>query len=219
MSTDWRLGYDQKFDAQINPFLAQLSSSYFVFTETYDLLPYNWDLADAGPDPEHSLVTSHEVSDDGLEYIFHLREGVKWSDGEDFTADDFVFSYEAVQGRHERQRPRRLRLLDGLDREDRRLHGPLHAQATRRPRPVSLRACASRAHLGDVPLDGLSRFAPCCPIVGTGPYVIASDEDYDPKGTTILTPNEYFWGAPGQIERILMIMYGEKEGPARAISS
>ena len=68
-----------------------------MFTETYDLLPYNWGLADAGPDPEHSLVTSHEVSEDGLEYIFHLREGVKWSDGEDFTADDYVFSYEAVK--------------------------------------------------------------------------------------------------------------------------
>jgi peptide/nickel transport system substrate-binding protein len=35
-------------------------------------------------------------SDDGLRYRLHLREGVVFSDGHPFTADDVVFSFDAV---------------------------------------------------------------------------------------------------------------------------
>ena len=43
-----------------------------------------------------SVAKDWEVSDDGKEWTFHLREGMKWSDGDDFTADDFVWQYENV---------------------------------------------------------------------------------------------------------------------------
>ena len=43
-----------------------------------------------------SVARDWEVSDDGREWTFHLREGMKWSDGDDFTADDFVWQYENV---------------------------------------------------------------------------------------------------------------------------
>lgn len=43
--------------------------------------------------PEGDLAESWEFSDDGLTWTFKLRENVKWHDGEDFTADDVVFSY------------------------------------------------------------------------------------------------------------------------------
>ena len=34
-----------------------------------------------------------EIEDDGRRYIIHLREGMRWSDGEPFTSDDFMFAY------------------------------------------------------------------------------------------------------------------------------
>lgn len=37
-----------------------------------------------------------DISDDGLVYTFHLRDGLKWSDGSDLTAEDFVYSLRRV---------------------------------------------------------------------------------------------------------------------------
>ena len=37
-----------------------------------------------------------ETSEDGLTWTFHLRDGLKWSDGTDLTAEDFVYSWKRV---------------------------------------------------------------------------------------------------------------------------
>ena len=43
-----------------------------------------------------SMAEKYEVSDDGLTWRFHLRDGLKWSDGSDFTANDFVYSWQRM---------------------------------------------------------------------------------------------------------------------------
>ena len=40
------------------------------------------------------IASGWEISEDGTTFTFHLRRGMKWSDGAPFTADDFVFAYE-----------------------------------------------------------------------------------------------------------------------------
>lgn len=42
------------------------------------------------------VAKSWEVNDDGTEITFFLHEGMKWSDGVPFTADDIVFWYEDI---------------------------------------------------------------------------------------------------------------------------
>ncbi len=39
---------------------------------------------------------SWETSEDGLTWTFHLRDGLKWSDGSALTANDFVYSWRRV---------------------------------------------------------------------------------------------------------------------------
>ena len=40
-----------------------------------------------------ACATGYELSEDGLTYTVHLKEGLKWSDGTDLTAYDFEYSW------------------------------------------------------------------------------------------------------------------------------
>lgn len=44
-----------------------------------------------------NVAESWEINDDATEFTLHLREGMRWSDGAPFTADDMMFWYEDVQ--------------------------------------------------------------------------------------------------------------------------
>jgi ABC-type transport system substrate-binding protein len=65
--------------------------SFYATTAVYDTLV---EFIPGQTAVKPALAESWEVSDDGLEYIFHLREGVKFHDGTPFNADAVVFSFE-----------------------------------------------------------------------------------------------------------------------------
>ena len=68
--------------------LNQQGPVQFVGGQIYQsLLTYGTDLS-----PQPSLAKSWEVSADGLTYTFKLQDGVKWHDGQPFTAEDVVFT-------------------------------------------------------------------------------------------------------------------------------
>lgn len=48
---------------------------------------------DENAQPIYGQAESVDISDDNLTYTFHLRDGLKWSDGSDLTAADFVYSW------------------------------------------------------------------------------------------------------------------------------
>ena len=74
------------------PYIASDVSSSEVTGLVYDgLVKFDKNL-----DIEPSLAESWEVSEDGLTITFHLRKGVKWHDGADFTSADCLFTYRFV---------------------------------------------------------------------------------------------------------------------------
>jgi len=48
------------------------------------------------PDFDSGLCTKWEASPDAKTWTLYLRRGVKWSDGEPFTADDVAFTYAVI---------------------------------------------------------------------------------------------------------------------------
>ncbi len=42
------------------------------------------------------MAEKYEISDDGLTFTFHLRKGLKWSDGKPLTAQDFKWTFDQV---------------------------------------------------------------------------------------------------------------------------
>jgi peptide/nickel transport system substrate-binding protein len=51
---------------------------------------------DDKPDFDNGLCTKWEVSPEARQWTFHLRKGVRWSDGQPFTADDVIFTYNVL---------------------------------------------------------------------------------------------------------------------------
>ncbi len=45
---------------------------------------------------EPDLAESWQISDDKLRFVFTLREGLKWSDGQPLTVDDVVFTFNDI---------------------------------------------------------------------------------------------------------------------------
>lgn len=65
----------------------------------YDLLSFIYEglvRLDEKQRPEPSLSDKWTVSDDGLVWTFHIRDGMLWHDGAPFTAEDAEFTVEAI---------------------------------------------------------------------------------------------------------------------------
>jgi peptide/nickel transport system substrate-binding protein len=76
----------------LDPHVVTAFSSFVVIGQIYDgLLEVN---ADLGLEP--ALATSWTVSDDGLTYVFQLRDGVKFHNGRTMTAADVEYSFERI---------------------------------------------------------------------------------------------------------------------------
>ena len=74
------------------PVLASDSASHEVAGHIYNgLVRYDKNLALEG-----ELARSWDVSRDGLTITFHLRRGVKWHDGHEFTSRDVMYTYRVT---------------------------------------------------------------------------------------------------------------------------
>ncbi|WP_129843340.1 ABC transporter substrate-binding protein [Streptomyces sp. RFCAC02] len=86
-------GQATDYTANFNPFSPTLIEGPGTIYEP--LFYYN---ASSQGDPEPKLGTEYEwTKDDGTELTITLREGVTWSDGKPFTAEDVKFTFDLVK--------------------------------------------------------------------------------------------------------------------------
>lgn len=84
------MSYEPKF-FNVN-YDSDLGAPYQNMNIYSKLLNYNYVNSELHGD----LAESWDVSDDGLTYTFHLRQGVKWHDGEPFTAADVIWTINDI---------------------------------------------------------------------------------------------------------------------------
>jgi peptide/nickel transport system substrate-binding protein len=78
----------------INPLLLQTNDSDRDLSELVysGLMKFN-----GQGNVDLDLAKSYDVSDDGLTYTFHLKDNLKWQDGQPLTADDIIFTILTAQ--------------------------------------------------------------------------------------------------------------------------
>jgi peptide/nickel transport system substrate-binding protein len=84
-----RVGTDQDLQV-LNPFNSVVVADFEVFTLNYDLL------VNFGPNLEPAPGFADTWEQDGTTWTFHIREGMKWSDGQPATSEDALYTYQLI---------------------------------------------------------------------------------------------------------------------------
>ena len=179
------------------------------------------------------LAESWEVEEDGRAILYHLREGVTWHDGEAFTADDVVFSFNTyanpavgsrwasklsnVEG-YEAFQAGEADSLSGVTKvDDTTVRVALNEPMPLWPGLFGIYIVIFPEHLlGDVPPEELQSDPFWSNRVGTGPFKWSN---YEPdQFIELVRFDDYFLGAP-LLERIIYRFYTDSSTQLAALES
>src|SRR5262245_30637724 len=155
------------------------------------------------------LAKSWETSADGLQWTFHLRKGVRWSDGEPFTADDPIFTAQVVYDENIQASVRELIKVDGKPWKWEKVDDLTLRITLPAPYGPVLEVIGSMyivpkhkleaAYLAGKYEQMYGINTPPDSIVCLGPYRIAS---FRPAETTVLRRNPHYWKVDKNHQRL-----------------
>lgn len=185
------------------------SITYLNYELIYDPLVNYGD----GGQYEPGLAESWEISPDGKEYIFHLRKGVKFSDGSDFNADAMLFNVARWKDKPSTASISVYNNMTGIEKIDdytvkmtfNKNYYPYLSELTY-TRPCRMMSPNSVSPEGDV--NGEFQTP-----IGTGPWMIESCEE---GVQTVLVPNPYYWGEKPKVDKLVLKVI--KDGDARLMA-
>lgn len=214
-----RVGTTQDLDS-LNPYATILVVGYEAFG-----LSYNY-LVDSGPNLEAvpAYADRWERAADGRSWTFHIREGMKWSDGAPATSEDACFSWQLG--------------VDALAAE--KSIGAGYLEPTMSDAGVTKVACpdastmvvttddaSSRVLQVALPIIpkhiwgketfetiGKAKFEP--PLVGTGPYQAV---EWQTGQFIRLQRNLHYWGTQAFQDEIALIIYKTADTMVQALKS
>ena len=152
-----------------------------------------------GKDMAPCLAESWRESPDGLTFEFKLREGLKFHNGDPFTADDVKFSFQRYRGVSAKLLHERVKSVDIVDPYRVRfvLHTPWPDFLVFYATPATGAAwIVPKKYIEKVGEDGFRRQP-----VGLGPYRFAS---MSPGIELVLEANEQYWRKPPSIKRVVI---------------
>jgi peptide/nickel transport system substrate-binding protein len=155
--------------------------------------------------PQPDLASSWDIEDDGLSVTFHLRPGVQWHTGADFTSEDVVFTYGLLANPAVQADPEQTALWQSIncEAEDNLTvicqlpepYAPFLAFASVGILPSHILGNAAPETIANDPFNT----AP----IGTGPYRVSDVRD----DHIVLHSNESFYFGQPHIDQIDLLFY------------
>lgn len=171
----------------------------------------------ADGDVQPALAESWDISDDGLTYTFHLRKGVKFSDGSEFNAQNAVKNFDAIL--YEGNTWGWLGVAGFMDSYRAVDNDTFEIKLTEPYWPALMDLCAVRPFrmLGDAGFnadgstkDGIKE------VVGTGPWVL---KEYVENEYAVFEVNENYWGEKPKIDSFTLKIIPDSDTAISALES
>ena len=181
----------------LNPVLAQDAASEEVIRcVTADLIDINRKTQKTEP----ALAKSWTVSRDGKQYTLHLRDGIRFSDGQPLTADDVVFSFQLYLDEKIDSPQRDLLIVGGKPIAAEKIDSDTIRFTLAQPYAAADRLFDGFAILPRHLLESAYRSGdfsrawnmsmPSSQFAGLGPFVL---KEYVPGERLVLERNPYYW--------------------------
>jgi peptide/nickel transport system substrate-binding protein len=226
-----RAGTDQDLQV-LNPFNSILVVDFEVYTLNYDLLVNFGD----NLEPVPGFADQWSVSDDGLTWTFHIREGMKWSDGTPATSEDARYTYQLALDADAKSQadPDNGYYLGAGYLEPYLLNAGMNAVSAPDPQtlvvttefpntllleaymPILPKHIWSQYSLDDIANVSDTPFLNEPPVVGTGPYQVV---EWKPGEFIRFARNPYYWGEKGAADEVVILTFDNADTMVQALKT
>ncbi len=161
------------------------------------LLDRDWDSLELVP----QLARSWNISKDRLKYRFYLKKDVVWSDGQPFTAEDVVYSYNVIMDPKTANAPLKVYYRDILDVK--KIDEHVVEFTYRRPYYLALEICGSMPIVPEHVFNNGENFNSHShnrKPVGTGPYKL---KEWGTRDRIVLVANERYRDKLPEINKVV----------------